>query len=56
MNNYIYSLGVLETLQEWSDKLEAWIVKNYGNPLLWVGILVVAFLFFKVMFGTLNKD
>ncbi len=56
MYNYINCLDFFEKLQEWSDKFKEWIMSNYGNPLLWVGILIVAFLFFKIMFGTLNKD
>lgn len=56
MNNLIYVMSIMEKLQEWSDKLKSWIMDNYTNPLLWVGILVVAFIFFKAMFGSLNKD
>lgn len=56
MYNSIYFLSIMDKLQEWSDKLKSWIMDNYGNPILWVGILAVAFIFFKVMFSTLNKD
>ena len=52
----IYVLDLFKTLKEWSDKLEEWLLKNYGNPLLWVGIVLAGILFFKIMFGALNKD
>ncbi len=56
MEKMIYTLSLFSKLQEWSDKFKNWIMDNYGNPILWVGILVVAFLFFKIMFSALNKD
>ena len=52
----VYVLDFFKTLQEWSDKLEEWLQKNYGNPILWVGIVIVGIVFFKIMFGALNKD
>jgi hypothetical protein len=54
--NSIYVLDFFKTLEEWSEKLEAWLDKNYGNPVLWVAILAIGILFFKMMFSTLNKD
>ena len=54
--NSIYVLDFFKTLEEWSEKLEAWLDKNYGNPILWVAILAIGTLFFKMMFSTLNKD
>lgn len=56
MNNLIYTMSIMETLEKWSEKLKAWIMDNYGNPVLWVGILVVGIIFFKAMFSALNKD
>ena len=56
MANLVNVMSIMSKLQEWSDQLKNWIFDNYNNPLLWVGILVVAFVFFKVMFGTLNKN
>ena len=56
INNYELALGILKTLEEWSDKLKAFIFDNYNNPLLWCGILGVAFIFFATMFSSLNKD
>ncbi len=56
MNNLVYTMSIMKTLEEWSEKLKSWIMENYSNPLLWVGILVVGIVFFKTMFGTLNKD
>ena len=53
---WIEVLGILKTLEKWSDKLKGFIFDNYNNPLLWVGILGVAFLFFAAMFSSLNKD
>lgn len=49
-------LTIMSKLEEWSEQLRAWIKDNYSNPILWVGILVVAFIFFKVLFDTLNKN
>ena len=49
-------LGILKTLEKWSDKLKQFIFDNYSNPLLWVGILGVGFIFFASMFSALNKD
>ena len=54
--NSVYLLDILKTLEEWSDKLEAWLDKHYGNPILWVGIVVVGLVLFKTVFSSLNKD
>ena len=52
----ISALSILSKLEEWSEQLRSWIYDNYNNPILWVGILAIAFIFFKVMFSSLNKD
>ena len=48
-------LGIWETLEGWSNDFRDWILKNYTNPLLWVGIIVVAFVVFKSVYSTLNR-
>ncbi len=50
------TLTIMSKLSEWSDRLHAWIIDNYTNPVLWIGIVVVGVLFFKIVFGALNKD
>lgn len=56
MYNLISVLSIFSKLQEWSDKFKSWIMDNYSNPILWVGILGGGFLFYKIMYGALNKD
>lgn len=54
--NFVYVLDIIKTLEVWSEKLKGWIMDNYGNPLLWVGILGFGILLLKVVFGTIDKD
>lgn len=56
MYSMVNILSIMSKLEEWSAQLKEWIMANYTNPVLWVGIVAVGFLFFKVMFSTLNKD
>lgn len=54
--NLVGTLSIMKKLQEWSDKFKDFIMKNYSNPILWVGILVFGILLFKVLYGGLNKN
>lgn len=54
--NMIFLLDIMKTLEVWSEKLKAWIMDNYGNPLLWVGILLFGIVLLRGVFGTINKD
>lgn len=54
--NYMYAVTIMETLEKWSENLKSWIMENYGNPILWVGIVVVGLVLFKLLFGTLNRN
>ena len=56
MNNYIEVLGIMDKFKEWSDKFKDFIMNNYGNPVLWVAILVFGILLFKVLYSGLNKN
>ena len=39
-------LSIMETLNEWGDKLKAFVVSNNRNPLFWIGAFVVGLLIF----------
>ena len=56
MNNYVVTLSVIDKLKEWSDKFKDFIMNNYGNPILWVAILVFGILLYKVLYSGLNKN
>ena len=47
---------IWETLQNWSVALREFVLRNYTNPLLWIGIIVFAFVFFKSVYSTLNRE
>ncbi len=49
-------LGLWDTLNNWSLQFKNFIFDNSDNPLLWIGIVVIGFLLFKVVFNSLNKD
>ena len=52
----MYVLDIMKTLEVWSEKLKNWIMDNYGNPLLWIGILLIGIVMLKFVFGTIDKD
>lgn len=54
--NMVYVLDIMKKLEYWSEKFKEWIMNNYGNPLLWVGILGAGILVLRLAFGTVNKD
>ena len=49
-------LTLWEKLNEYSLQFRDWIIENYRNPLLWVGIVVGGYLIFRAVYSTLNKD
>ncbi len=54
--NMVYLLDIMKTLEVWSEKLKKFIMDNYGNPLLWIGVLGGGILILSLAFGTINKD
>ena len=55
MIQLVQFLSLWEKMEEWADSFREWIQKNYANPLLWIGILVFAFVLFRSLYSTLNK-
>lgn len=52
----VYYLGIMDTLEKWSEKFKDFIMDNYGNPILWVAILAFGILLFKTLYSGLNKN
>ena len=53
-------MDILTKIYKWIEKafqpIQDFIVKNHGNPLFWIGILVVTFMLFKFIFDALSKE
>ena len=49
-------LGIMETLQEFADKLREWTIANTNNPLFWLGAFALGLVIFKVTYDALNKN
>ena len=52
---FLVVASIWETLEGWAGSFRDWIHRNYANPILWVGIIVVAFLVFRSVYSTLNR-
>ena len=49
-------LGIMETLQEFADKLREWTISNANNPLFWLAAFALGLVIFKVTYEALNKN
>lgn len=55
MNNMFYVLGLMDTINDWNEKLNSFAAGHMDN--VWVGALVVGLVFVIAAWGirTLNK-
>lgn len=49
-------LGIMETFNDFADKLREWTIANTNNPLFWLLAFVLGLVIFKVTFDVLSKD
>lgn len=50
------TLGIMETLQEFADKLREWTIANTNNPFFWLAAFGLGLVIFKVTYDSLNKN
>lgn len=49
-------LNIMETLQEFADKLREWTIANTNNPLFWLAAFVLGLAIFKITYDSLSKN
>lgn len=47
--------GILNWLEEVMGNFKSFIVNNYTNPLLWIGLFFLGLLVFALTYNALNK-
>lgn len=48
-------LNIIDTLQEYADKLRDWTIANTNNPVFWLAAFVLGLLIFKFTYDALSK-
>ncbi|MBP3920965.1 MAG: hypothetical protein J6D28_05300 [Bacilli bacterium] len=49
-------LNLIDTLQEYADKLREWTISNTNNPIFWLAAFVLGLLIFKLTYDALSKN
>ena len=49
-------LSIMETLQEYADKLREWTISNTNNPLFWLLAFIIGLAIFKLTYDALSKN
>lgn len=49
-------LSLMDTLQEYADKLRDWTISNTNNPLFWLLAFAAGLLIFKLTYDALSKN
>lgn len=49
-------ISIFDDLDKAMEPVEKFIVDNYSNPLLWIGLFVFLFLLAKFIYSALQKE
>ncbi len=49
-------LTIMETLNEWGDKLKNFVIDNNRNPIFWIGAFLGGILIFFWTYNALTKN
>lgn len=49
-------LSIMDTLQEYADKLREWTISNTNNPLFWLLAFALGLAIFKFTYDALSKN
>ena len=49
-------LSIMETFNEWGDKLKNFVVENNRNPIFWICVFVAGLLLFFWTYNALTKN
>lgn len=49
-------LSIVDDLNKALEPVQNFIIKNYSNPLLWIGLFAGLFLLAKLIYEALQKD
>lgn len=50
------TLSIIDKLNEWIEPFKAWIMRNHGNPVMWLGFVLIGILVFSIVFGALHRN
>ena len=49
-------LSLTDELNKHLENFRSWVVDNYANPVVWVGMFVVGILVFEFTYSALQKE
>lgn len=52
----MYILNIMDRINESLEPLKEWIIKNQGNPILWLGLFGLGLLIFESTYRSLQKE
>ncbi len=50
------TLSILDKLNEWIEPFKAWVIKNHGNPFMWLGFIILGLVVFTTTFSALHRN
>ncbi len=49
-------LNIVDTIDEWIEPFKKFIDRNYSNPMMWFGFILLGLFIFSVVFGALHRN
>ena len=49
-------LSIIDEIEKALGKFRDWIVENYSNPILWIGLFLFGLFVFQMTFSALQKE
>ena len=49
-------LGIVDTLNKWVEPFKDFVMKNHGNPMMWLAFFLIGIFVFSTVFGILHRN
>ncbi len=50
------TLSIIDKMNEWVEPFKNWIMANHGNPIMWLGFVLIGIAVFSITFGALHRN
>lgn len=49
-------LSIVDKLNEWVEPFKSFVMKNHGNPMMWLAFFLIGIGLFSAVFNTLHRN